>query len=45
MKREHPIRSSPEEIDFLEKTTSTSAKNYEIVFFLCILIICFLFIP
>ena len=35
MKREHPIRSSPEKIEFLEKTTYVSAKNYEIVFLIC----------
>lgn len=32
MKREHPIRSSPEKIEFLEKTTDVSCKNYEVVF-------------
>lgn len=45
MKREHPIRSSPEKIEFLEKTTYVSAKNYEIVFsYIFLLYVFFLFL-
>lgn len=32
MRRGFSIRSSPEKIEFLEKTTLISAKNYEVVF-------------
>ncbi len=32
MRRVHPIRGAPEKIEFLEKTTDVSCKNYEVVF-------------
>lgn len=34
MRRVHPIRGAPEKIEFLEKTTDVSCKNYEVVFLL-----------
>lgn len=29
MRRVHPIRGAPEKIEFLEKTTDVSCKNYD----------------